>query len=400
MQTVPFTLTDKDVENFTQEIMALRRAANERISIDDFKHLKKIERWGKLSTLAGYGTAWIAPNPISAFLMSQGNVTRWTTIAHHVLHKGFDKIEGIPERYTSKGFAKGWRRFLDWNDWMLPEAWSNEHNKLHHYNLGEAADPDQVELNLEWLRDSKLPMPLRYAVVALFAATWKPLYYAPNTLKHLTSTKNNVLGEERDSATLTQLALWNPLNPAARDLWSKCLLPYIFVKFVLIPLAFTPLGPIAVINVWINTLLAEIISNLHAFLVIVPNHVGNDILLFEDVANNKSEFFLRQITGSTNFKTGGDLNDMLHGWLNYQIEHHLWPDLPMSEYQRLQPQVKALCEKYGIPYVQESVWVRLKKTVDVMVGNSSMPRQKSVSSNKRSQTSTQHTKSTPKIISA
>ena len=32
---------------------------------------------------------------------------------------------------------------------MLPAAWSNEHNKLHHYNLGEAADPDQVELNLE-----------------------------------------------------------------------------------------------------------------------------------------------------------------------------------------------------------------------------------------------------------
>ena len=384
MTTVPFTLSDQDVENFTQEIMALRRAANERLSLEDFKHLKKIERWGKLSSLAGYGTAWIAPNLISAFLMSQGNVTRWTTIAHHVLHKGFDKIEGIPERYTSKGFAKGWRRFLDWNDWMLPEAWSNEHNKLHHYNLGEAADPDQVELNLEWLRDSNLPMPIRYAVVALFAATWKPVYYAPNTLKHLRSTKNNVLGEERDSATLTQLALWNPLNPAARDLWSKCLLPYIFVKFVLMPLLFIPLGPVAVINVWINTLLAEIISNLHGFLVVVPNHAGNDILLFEDSANNKSEFFLRQITGSTNFKTGGDINDMLHGWLNYQIEHHLWPDLPMSEYQRLQPQVKALCQKYGIPYVQESVWVRLKKTVDIMVGNNAMPRQKSVSSNQRS----------------
>ncbi|PTQ87227.1 fatty acid desaturase family protein [Agitococcus lubricus] len=386
MTTYPFTLNDQDVDNFTQEIMALRRAANERMGLEDFKHLQKIERWGRLSTLAGYGTAWLAPNPVSAFLISQGNVTRWTTIAHHVLHKGFDKIEGIPTRYTSQGFAKGWRRFLDWNDWLLPDAWSNEHNKLHHYNLGEAQDPDQVELNLDWLRHSNLPMPVRYAIVGLFAATWKPLYYAPNTLKHLRSNKNNVLGQERDSATLTQLALWNPLNPAARDLWSQCLLPYIFVKFVLIPLLFIPLGPIAVINVWINTLLAEIISNLHAFLVIVPNHVGDDILLFEEAATNKSEFFLRQITGSANFKTGGDFNDFLHGWLNYQIEHHLWPDLPMSEYQRLQPQVKALCEKYGIPYVQESVWKRLKKTVDVMVGNSSMPRQTSVSRNVRKTT--------------
>jgi fatty acid desaturase len=380
---VAFTLSEQEVENFTQELMALRRAANERMNLDDFKHLKKIERWGKLCTAAGYSTAWIMPNPVSAFLMSQGNVTRWTTIAHHVVHKGYDKIECVPERYTSTGFAKGLRRFLDWNDWILPQAWANEHNKLHHYNLGEAADPDQVELNLEWLRDSKLPMPVRYVIVGLFAAAWKPIYYAPNTLKHLRSTKNNVLGEERQSAALSQLELWNPLNPFARDLWLKCLLPYIMVKFVLIPLLFIPLGPVAVISVWINTLLAEIITNLHSFLVIVPNHVGDDILLFEESANTKSEFFLRQITGSANFKTGSDVNDFLHGWLNYQIEHHLWPDLPASQYQVLQPQVKALCEKYGIPYVQESVWKRLKKTVDVMVGNRSMPRQGSISSNKR-----------------
>jgi fatty acid desaturase len=380
---VAFTLSEQDVENFTQELMALRRAANERMKLDDFKHLKKIERWGKLCTAAGYSTAWIMPNPVSAFLMSQGNVTRWTTIAHHVMHKGYDKIEGVPARYTSSGFAKGLRRFLDWNDWILPQAWANEHNKLHHYNLGEAADPDQVELNLEWLRDSNLPMPVRYAIVGLFAMSWKPVYYAPNTLKHLRSTKNNVLGEERQSAALSQLELWNPLNPFARDLWLKCLFPYIMVKFVLIPLLFIPLGPVAVISVWINTLLAEIIANLHSFLVIVPNHVGDDILLFEESANTKSEFFLRQITGSANFKTGGDVNDFLHGWLNYQIEHHLWPDLPASEYQRLQPQVKALCEKYGIPYVQESVWKRLKKTVDVMVGNRSMPRQGAISNNKR-----------------
>lgn len=384
--SVAFTLSEQVVEQFTEELMALRRAANERLSLDDFKHLKKIERWGRLSTVSGYATAWLAPNPISAFLMAQGNVTRWTTLAHHVLHKGYDKIEGVPTQYTSQGFANGWRRFLDWNDWMLPAAWSNEHNKLHHYNLGEGADPDQVELNLEWLRESNFPMPLRYLTVGLFAAAWKPFYYAPNTLKHLRSTKNNVLGEERDSATLAQLALWNPLNPLARDLWFKCLLPYLVIKFVLIPLLFIPLGPVAVINVWINTLLAEIIANLHAFVVIVPNHVGNDVLLFEETANTKSEFYLRQITGSANFKTGGDLNDMLHGWLNYQIEHHLWPDLPASQYQILQPQVKALCEKYGIPYVQESVWTRVKKTVEVMVGKSSMPRQGAISSNKRGTT--------------
>lgn len=62
----------------------------------------------------------------------------------------------------------------------------------------------------------------------------------------------------------------------------------------------------------------------------------------------------------------------MHGFLNYQIEHHLWPNLSMLSYQRAQPIVKALCKRHGIPYVQENVFIRVKKTVDIMVGNASM----------------------------
>ncbi len=381
--TTPFRLRDSDVEAFTQELMALRRAANERLGDRDFRHLKKIERWGRWCTAAGYGTAWMLPNPVSALLISLGNVNRWTNVAHPVLHRGYDKIPGIPARYTSKGFAKGFRRWLDWADWMDPAAWDHEHNRLHHYNLGEAADPDQVELNLEWLRDSKLPMALRYAVVGLFAVSWKPFYYAPNTLKVMDKKRTLAPGEKRQPGTLAQLKYWNPLDADARRLWLKCFIPYILLRFVFIPLLFVPLGPIAVISVWINSLLAELITNIHSFVVIAPNHTGDDLILFEEQANSKGEFYLRQITGSANFRTGGDLNDFAHGWLNYQIEHHLWPDLPLSEYQRLQPQVKALCAKYGIPYVQESLWTRLRKTADIMVGKTSMPRQASVSGNRR-----------------
>jgi len=35
------------------------------------------------------------------------------------------------------------------------------------------------------------------------------------------------------------------------------------------------------------------------------------------------DFYLRAVIGSANYKTGGDLNDFFHGWLNYQIEHHM-----------------------------------------------------------------------------
>ena len=62
----------------------------------------------------------------------------------------------------------------------------------------------------------------------------------------------------------------------------------------------------------------------------------------------------------------------MHGFLNYQVEHHCWPRLSMLSYQKAAPQLKAICEKHGVPYVRESVWVRLRKTLAIMVGTSSM----------------------------
>ena len=83
------------------------------------------------------------------------------------------------------------------------------------------------------------------------------------------------------------------------------------------------------------------LTNIHSFIVIVPNHCGEDVYCFKGKVKYKSsEFYVRQIIGSVNYTTGNDINDYLHGWLNYQIEHHLFPDLSMLEYRYLQPIIK------------------------------------------------------------
>ena len=366
-----------DREELAKDLDNLRKEVLSDIGDKDFQHLKKIERWGRFCTLTGYATAWIIPNPISAYLISQGITTRWTTIAHHIRHRAYDRIDGLPVHYTSKGFAQGKRRYIDWLEWMLPEAWDKEHNDLHHYNLGEEADPDQVEFNTEELRAANIPLPLKYVVLGLMACTWKFMYYAPSTLRELKCFKLKKAGQPIPE--YSRADEWNPFKPDGKELWGKCLLPYISLRFALIPLLFIPVGIVAAVggavaatNVLINSLLAELMSNLHTFLIIGTNHVGEDLYLFEEKATNKGEFYLRQILGSTNFATGTDSVDFLHGWLNYQVEHHLWPDMPLSRYQRAQPKVKAICEKHGIPYCQESVFKRLWKTLDVMTGKKSM----------------------------
>jgi fatty acid desaturase len=73
-----------------------------------------------------------------------------------------------------------------------------------------------------------------------------------------------------------------------------------------------------------------------------------------------------------NYKTGTNHLDFLHGWLNYQIEHHLFPNLPLNHYQRMQPRVKAVCEKHNLPYRQEGVFKRLRMTLALMVGKTNL----------------------------
>lgn len=332
-----------------------------------------MERWGRACSLLGYCTAWIIPNPISAWLISLGNLNRWANMAHPILHGGYDKIDGVPGRYTSEGFAKGRRRMLDWPDWFLVAGWHQEHNRLHHYRLGEEVDPSQLEKNMRWLRRSILPMWLRYALVAIFACIWKPIYYSQSTLRELrTLEAKNRKNAHYKPITSKSPRCWSPFHSEGKNYWLKCFLPYFTFRFILIPALFIPFGLSAAVSVFLTTVLAEIFTNLHSFLVIIPNHTGDDIPRFDDPATSKSEFYYRQIVGSSNYRTGSNINDFLHGWLNYQIEHHLWPALPLNQYQKLQPKVKALCEKHGIEYRQESVFRRLKKAVDVMVGKTSM----------------------------
>ena len=352
-------------------------------SWEDFEHLLKMERWGRLSTLLGYVlivglsilelksevstfTFWFTV-VTAAILMGIGNVSRWANVTHPILHGAYDKVPNIPLRYTSKYYATGARRYIDWLDWIKPDAWSFEHNIMHHYHLGEDDDPDNVELNLEWLTRSSLPMGLRYMIVYTFAMMWKPVYYAPNTLRILDNKKRR-----KEQLPEIKQHIWNPLKRNGLKLWKEYLLPYIGIKFVAIPLLFIPLGWKAVSTVLLVTILAEIIANIHSFVVIVPNHSAEDIYRFDTPHKSQGEFYLRQIMGSVNYKTGTNPIDFAHGWLNYQIEHHLFPNLPLSQYQKMQPIVKEICAKHNLEYRQESVFKRLFMTVELMVGKTKL----------------------------
>lgn len=361
-----------DYAGFAQEIDQLRKETLSKIDRNDFDHLRRVEWRGRIFALLGYLTAWIFPNPLSALLLSLGPSTRWA-ITHHIMHKGYDRIPNIPKRYTSKGFAVGWRRFVDWFDWIHPKAWAYEHNVLHHSHTGGDFDPDLVERYAEDLRKAPVPSFIKKISLFLVGITWKFTYYAPNTISVLDLNQQKPI-PVKDIIFVNMFDIFNFSKQYVRKLWMVCYLPYGLKHFVLIPLLFWPWGETIVFYVLLNKILAEFIINFHAFFVIVPNHTGHDLHRYFFRPQNKGQYYAMQVLGSTNYHTGTEFIDHSQMWLNYQIEHHLFPELPISKYRDVQPKVKALCKQYGIPYIQESVFIRFKKMIDICTGQTSMQR--------------------------
>ncbi|WP_433115208.1 fatty acid desaturase family protein [Micromonospora sp. CA-246542] len=78
-----------------------------------------------------------------------------------------------------------------------------------------------------------------------------------------------------------------------------------------------------------------------------PNHKGMPMPTAED----ELDFLRKQVLTSRNVR-GSRLVDTALGGLNYQIEHHLFPNMPRANLRRAQPIVRAYCAEQGISYAE------------------------------------------------
>ncbi|HEX6754277.1 MAG TPA: fatty acid desaturase, partial [Solirubrobacterales bacterium] len=97
---------------------------------------------------------------------------------------------------------------------------------------------------------------------------------------------------------------------------------------------------------------ANIVRNVWAYAIIFCGHFPDQTHTFtpEEVEDeSRGGWYVRQLTGAANIE-GSPLFHVASGNLGYQVEHHLFPDLPSTRYAEIAPQVKQVCERYGLPY--------------------------------------------------
>jgi hypothetical protein len=97
---------------------------------------------------------------------------------------------------------------------------------------------------------------------------------------------------------------------------------------------------------------ANVIRNVWSHAIIFCGHFPDQTYTFteeETEDESRGATYVRQLIGAANIE-GGPLFHVISGNLGYQVEHHLYPDMPSTRYGEIAPRVREICERYELPY--------------------------------------------------
>lgn len=322
-------LSGSALEAFGRELDAVRSRVVATLGEHDVQYMLRTMTVQRRAELAGRALlcAGVLPPAFVAgvALLSWSKVLETMEIGHNVLHGQYD--------WTNEpALASG---HYEW-DWACPAShWRYAHNYVHHtftnivgkdrdvgYGLLRMAD----EQPWHWLR---LFQPI-YAAFQALSFEWAVAVH------HLAF--DDVLSGEKSLRSMLRDA-----KPVVRKAWRQLVKEYLAY-----PLLAGPFAPIVVFG----NLTANTIRSVWAFSVIFCGHFSDGVRTYrEDECEGESRgaFYQRQIRGSANID-GSPHFHKLTGHLSYQVEHHLFPDLPVSRYPEISVDVRHICAKYGVPY--------------------------------------------------
>lgn len=327
-------LTHADVEALGRELDTIRRDIEDSRGARDARYIRRSIKAQRLLELSARAVllasrnrgAWLA----GTALLSVAKIIENMELGHNISHGQWDWMND-PEIHSST-----W----EW-DMTGPSAqWKRAHNFSHHsYTNIVGMDEDLGFGILRMTRDEpwkpiNLVQPLANVLLAV-TFEWGIAFHDWTIHKQLAGVPRWKIGSEPNIEFAAKIA-----RQVAKD-------------FVIYP-ALT--GP-----AWKSTLkanaTANLVRNLWAYAVIFCGHFpdGAEKFTLEQVENEtRGEWYLRQMLGSANF-TAGPAMGFMSGNLAYQIEHHLFPDLPSNRYPEVAARVRALCDKYDLPYTTGSL---------------------------------------------
>ena len=332
-------LTAEDVEALSVELDAIRRDITDSLGERDATYIHRtiafqrgLDAAARLVIHASRTrVGWVLGTTALAVAKSVENME----IGHNVGHGQWDWMND-PEIHSSS-----W----EWDMAGLSSQWRYSHNYRHH-----------VFSNIVGMDDD-----LGYGVIRITRdQPWKP--------EHLLQPLRNLLLAAMFEWGIALHDLYSEQTRAGtaaeKSAQTRALLGKIARQTGKDYLLFPALSG----RRWRRTLTANLTANLlrnvWAYVVIFCGHFpdGAEKFTKTDVDNEThAQWYLRQMLGSANI-SGGPVMDFMTGNLSYQIEHHVFPDLPSNRYHEISIRVKQLCEKYDLPYTTGPLAVQYWKS--------------------------------------
>jgi linoleoyl-CoA desaturase len=117
-------------------------------------------------------------------------------------------------------------------------------------------------------------------------------------------------------------------------------------------------------KVLLGNWLAETLRDIYCAATIYCGHTGEEVADFPEGtrASGKGEWYAMQVEATNNFEVCRPIS-ILCGGLDRQIEHHLFPKLPPDRLRKIAPEVRAVCDAYGVNYRTDTWWRTLKRAL-------------------------------------
>jgi fatty acid desaturase len=259
-------------------------------------------------------------------LLALSKILENMEIGHNVMHGQWDWMHD-PDIHSSS-----W----EWDAASTAASWKHAHNFQHHVYtnvLGRDRDLGYSAMRVEpaqpW-HPIYLTQPLYFLLMAV-VFEWAIALYDLELDAVRRGEKSRRKGREEVVALLRKAR-----NQTLKD-------------YVLFPALAGRRGARRALA---GNIAANVLRNVWVHTVVFCGHIPEGAETFTEeqyAGETRGGWYRRQLLGSCNLE-GRPLFHLLTGNLSFQIEHHLFPDLPSNRYAEIAPQVRAVCERNGLPY--------------------------------------------------
>jgi linoleoyl-CoA desaturase len=220
--------------------------------------------------------------------------------------------------------------------------WKIQHNVLHHSYTNVIGHDEDIQKGIMRFAPEQ-----PWKKFHRFQIIYAPLLYSLMTLYWVVSKDFEQLARydkrelyKRQNRTFASALLEMIITKA-----------FYFTITVVLPLIILPF---AWWQIMLGFLLMHFIGGMILALIFQPAHVAEDTEFYitDETGSVENNFAVHQVKTTANFANKSVLLSWFVGGLNFQIEHHLFPNICHVHYKEISKIVKATAKEFDLPYYE------------------------------------------------